>query len=78
MTRPDGWLYKDDIEAGLNQARYLYRMRGEIAAGSPGSEWPVYENNRLGYYRLALDPSALEVDFERLLNSADYEVRLPR
>ncbi|MCH9030752.1 MAG: DEAD/DEAH box helicase [candidate division Zixibacteria bacterium] len=75
LTRPDGWLYKDDIEAGFNQARYLYRMRREITAGLPGSEWPVYENNRLGYYRLALDPSALEVDFERLLQSADYEIR---
>ncbi|MCH7879024.1 MAG: hypothetical protein IH914_06910 [candidate division Zixibacteria bacterium] len=73
-TTPEGWLYKDEIEQGFNQARYLYRMRREIEAALPGYNWPVYENNRLGYYRLRLDPQALEIDIERIAASHDYEV----
>ncbi len=74
LSQPEGWIYKDDIEIGFNQARYLYRMRREIAAQLPGYRWAVYENNRLGYYRLALDSVAVDVNRETLLNSPDYEV----
>ncbi len=74
LSQPDGWIYKDDIEVGFNQARYLYRLRREIVAQLPGYRWSVYENNRLGYYRLALDSVALDVNRETLANSPDYEV----
>ncbi len=74
LGQSDGWIYKDDIEIGFNQARYLYRMRREIAAQLPGYRWSVYENNRLGYYRLALDSAALDVNRETLASSPDYEV----
>jgi DEAD/DEAH box helicase/Helicase conserved C-terminal domain len=74
LSQTEGWIYKDDIEIGFNQARYLYRMRREIAAQLPGYRWSVYENNRLGYYRLALDSAAIDVNRETLLNSPDYEV----
>ncbi|HSG98617.1 MAG TPA: hypothetical protein VLB27_01115, partial [candidate division Zixibacteria bacterium] len=70
----DGWVYKDDIEQGFNQARYLYRMRREIEAGLPGYRWPVYENNRLGYYRLGLAAAAVEVNLEALAASDDFEI----
>ncbi len=74
LAQADGWIYKDDIEIGFNQARYLYRMRREIAAQLPSYSWSVYENNRLGYYRLALDSAAISVNREALVNSPDYEI----
>ncbi|MFQ5453258.1 MAG: hypothetical protein ACE5D6_03625, partial [Candidatus Zixiibacteriota bacterium] len=69
-----GWIYKEDIEAGFNQARYLYRMKGEVSTGLNIS-WPVVENNRLGYYRLNVDPSKIRINTENLKSHPDYEVR---
>jgi len=69
-----GWIYKEDIELGFNQARYLYRMKNEIAAGL-GTRWSVFENNRLGYYRLRIDPRRININVENLKNHPDYELR---
>ncbi|MBU8933766.1 MAG: DEAD/DEAH box helicase [candidate division Zixibacteria bacterium] len=69
-----GWIYKEDIEMGFNQARYLYRMKNEIAAGL-GMSWPVFENNRLGYYRLQIDPTRIDINVENLRDHPDYELR---
>lgn len=70
----DGWIYKDEIEAGFNQARYLYRMRGELESGLAGVRWAVYENNRLGYYRLGLEAAAISVNLETLVENPDFEI----
>ena len=75
LTRSEGWLYKDDLEVGFNQARYLYRLRQEIDFAVPGCFWDVYENNRLGSYRLAVDPGAVEINVSALSASDDFEVR---
>ncbi|MEW5795681.1 MAG: DEAD/DEAH box helicase [Candidatus Zixiibacteriota bacterium] len=69
-----GWIYKEDIEVGFNQARYLYRMKNEIAAGI-NSGWPVVENNRLGYYRLQIDPDKIRLNVDNLKSHPDYELR---
>ncbi|HOP07196.1 MAG TPA: DEAD/DEAH box helicase [candidate division Zixibacteria bacterium] len=69
-----GWVYKEDIEVGFNQARYLYRMKNEIY-DSFTSAWPVVENNRLGYYRLNIDPSRIRINRDRLREHPDWEVR---
>jgi len=74
VNRDAGWVYKEDIEIGFNQARYLYRMKNEINAAFR-SEWPVVENNRLGYYRLQLDPSRIRINADNLAQHPDYEVR---
>jgi hypothetical protein len=74
LNRDSGWIYKEDIEIGFNQARYLYRMKGEISNGL-NIKWPVIENNRLGYYRLNIDPAAISINAENLKNHPDYEVR---
>jgi helicase len=74
LTRDAGWIYKEDIEVGFNQARYLYRMKNEIAAGF-SSSWPVIENNRLGYYRLKIDPDRIRINEESLRRHPDHEVR---
>ena len=69
-----GWMYKEDIEVGFNQARYLYRMKNEIAAGFR-SAWPVIENNRLGYYRLQIEPDKIRLNVDNLKTHPDYELR---
>jgi helicase len=74
LTNNDGWIYKDDIEVGFNQARYLYRLKQEINHDG-GSPWPVFENNRLGYYRLDLEPSKISLNFDNLREHPDYELR---
>ncbi|MCP4704503.1 MAG: hypothetical protein GY865_07820 [candidate division Zixibacteria bacterium] len=74
LVADDGWVYKDDIEDGFNQARYLYRLKQEMNRGGNFS-WPIFENNRLGYYRLDLDPSKIRVNLGNLLNHPDFEVR---
>ncbi|HUV31320.1 MAG TPA: DEAD/DEAH box helicase [Acidobacteriota bacterium] len=74
LTADGGWIYKEDIEIGFNQARYLYRMKNEIAGGF-SFPWQVVENNRLGYYRLQIDPVKIRVNQGRLRNHPDWEVR---
>ena len=69
-----GWIYKEDIEVGFNQARYLYRMKNEINAGISG-HWPVVENNRLGYYRLDISPESIRFNVANLKDHPDYELR---
>ncbi len=70
----NGWVYKEDIEVGFNQARYLYRMKNEISAGFR-SGWPVVENNRLGYYRLQIEPDKIHLNVDNLRSHPDYELR---
>ncbi|MFQ5498636.1 MAG: DEAD/DEAH box helicase [Candidatus Zixiibacteriota bacterium] len=74
QCRDSGWVFKEDIEIGFNQARYLYRMKNEVNAATSGS-WSVFENNRLGYYRLSVDPSRIHFNREMLREHPDYEVR---
>lgn len=75
LNRESGWIYKEDIEIGFNQARYLYRMKNEVTS-SLNLPWPVFENNRLGYYRLNAEPSAIHINFDNLRTHPDYEVRV--
>jgi replicative superfamily II helicase len=74
LHRDSGWIYKEDIEIGFNQARYLYRMKNEIGAGL-NSPWPIIENNRLGYYRLSIAPEKIHINAENLKNHYDVELR---
>jgi hypothetical protein len=74
LANSEGWMYKDDIEVGFNQARYLYRLKQEVNRDG-GCAWPIFENNRLGYYRLDLEPSKIHLNFENLRNHPDYELR---
>ena len=70
-----GWIYKEEIENGFNQARYLYRMKNEVGRGL-NCNWPIFENNRLGYYRLNIDPSKIKINLDNIKNHPDYEVRM--
>lgn len=74
LTKDSGWLYKEDLEHGFNQARYLYRLRQEVGRDL-FPDWPLYENNRSGYYRLAADRDGLRVNLSALKEFPDYEVQ---
>ncbi len=74
MLNRDGWIYKDDIETGFNQARYLYRLKQEVNRDG-GFPWGIFENNRLGYYRLDVDSSRVRINLGNLQNHPDYELR---
>jgi len=74
LNRESGWIYKEDLEIGFNQARYLYRMKGEVNTGI-SFPWSVVENNRLGYYRLDIDPSKISFKMDNLRNHPDYELQ---
>jgi helicase len=74
LANGEGWIYKDDIEAGFNQARYLYRLKQEVNHDG-GCPWDIFENNRLGYYRLALEPNKIKLNIENLKSHSDYELR---
>jgi helicase len=74
LINGEGWIYKDDIEIGFNQARYLYRLRQEMASGG-NRDWPIFENNRLGYYRLSLEPEKIRLNLDNLKSHPDYELQ---
>jgi len=74
MSHENGWVYKEDLEIGFNQARYLYRLKNEIAASYP-SEWQIIENNRLGYYRLDLRPDRIKMNPDNLRSFPDFELQ---
>jgi len=74
LTKDSGWLYKEDLEHGFNQARYLYRLRQEIGRDFL-PEWPLYENNRSGYYRLAAERERIRVNLSALKDNPDFEIR---
>jgi len=74
LTKDNGWLYKEDLEQGFNQARYLYRLRKEVGRDFM-PDWPLYENNRSGYYRLIADREKIKVNVDALKENPDYEIR---
>jgi len=74
LTKDDGWLYKEDLERGFNQARYLYRLRQEIGRDFL-PDWPLYESNRAGYYRLVANRDKIKVNLNALKENPDYEIQ---
>lgn len=74
LTKDNGWVYKEELEQGYNQARYLYRLRQEIGRDFL-PQWPLYENNRSGYYRLVADRRRIKVNLDALREIPDYEIQ---
>lgn len=74
LTKDNGWVYKEELEQGYNQARYLYRLRQEIGRDFL-PQWPLYENNRSGYYRLVADRRQIKVNVDALKEIPDYEIQ---
>jgi len=74
LTRKDGWIYRDDIEPGINQARYIYRLFHDIAKQVPGLG-DLIENDRCGNYGLAGD-WRISLNYDNLIDFPDHDVLL--
>jgi len=69
----DGWLDKEQLEPGFNQARYLYNLKRELGgARLAGQE--LIENDRRGGYRLSLPSDEIAFDLKALSRLEDFEI----
>ena len=70
---PERWVARNELERGENQARYLYRLEGELE--SQCNDLPlIWENNRRGAYRLTLPPERITVDWDELERFDDFDL----
>ena len=72
LTDKSGWLHKEDLEPGFNQARYIYNLKKELGLAR---DRKVLENNRSGFYRLNLEPNQISFNFENLRRLPDFEIK---
>jgi len=72
-AEPGRWVKREELERGDNQARYLYRLRGELESQCVNLP-ELWENNRRGSYRLTLVPERLRLDWEGLLGNDDWDL----
>jgi len=72
-VQPDRWVSREELERGENQARYLYRLKGELEAQC-GELPPLWENNRRGAYRLTLSPQRIHISWDTLELFDDYDL----
>ena len=70
MSGSDGWIDKEDIEPGLNQARYIGRLKTQLR--EVGFDIKI-ENNKTGKYRLVVKDISL--NFSQISKHPDYGVR---
>ncbi len=73
LTKPDGWLSKDEIEPGFNQAKNIYRVKQELKRFATGLEERI-ENNKSGFYRLNLKPDQIKIDIDSMKAYSDLEL----
>jgi helicase len=69
-----GWIHKNDFEAGENQTRYLHRLKNQIKPYLD-SDQTLFENNRLGSYRLTIPKQRIKLNPDALLKNPDAEIR---
>lgn len=71
----DGWLHTVDLSRQPgNVSRYLYRMRQQVWDQSELRQWKVFENDRLGSYRIDTLPERIHIDFDTLKDFPDYAI----
>ena len=70
LNGSDGWIDKEDIEPGLNQARYIGRLKAQLR--EVGFDIEI-ENNKAGKYRLVV--SNISLNFSQISKHPDYGVR---
>jgi helicase len=69
-----GWIHKSDFEPGENQARYLHRLKNQIKPSlNPGQA--LFENNRLGSYRLTMPKQSIKLNKDALFKNLDAEIK---
>jgi hypothetical protein len=72
-VQPDRWVSRDELLRGEYQARYLYRLKGELETQC-GSVPVLWENNRRGAYRLTLPPQRIHISWDTLELFDDYDL----
>jgi len=73
LLRPDGWVNKDEIEPGFNQAKNIYRVKQELKRFATGLE-KLIENNKSGCYRINLQPEQIRIDYDSMESFCDMEL----
>jgi ATP-dependent DNA helicase len=72
ISDKSGWIHKESLEPGFNQARYIYNLKKELGLTKNQG---LLENNRGGYYRLNILPENIALNLENLKSIQDYEIR---
>ncbi len=73
FLKPEGWMSKEEIEPGFNQAKNIYRVKQELKRFATGLE-NMIENNKSGFYRLNLKPEQIKIDVESMEAYSDFEL----
>ena len=73
FLKPEGWMSKEEIEPGFNQAKNIYRVKQELKRFATGLE-DMIENNKSGFYRLKLRPEQIKIDVASMESYSDYEL----
>lgn len=73
LLSDEGWLDKEEIEPGFNQAKNIYRVKQELKRYGTGLERFI-ENNKSGRYRLNLSPTQIQVDYGSMESCSDLEL----
>jgi helicase len=69
-----GWIHKTDFEPGENQTRYLHRLKNQIKPCLDSGQ-TLFENNRLGSYRLTIPKQRIKLNQDALLKNPDVEIK---
>ena len=69
-----GWIHKNDFEPGENQTRYLHRLKNQIKPCLDSGQ-TLFENNRLGSYRLNVSKQRIKLNQDALLKNPDAEIK---
>jgi helicase len=69
-----GWIHKNDFEPGENQTRYLHRLKNQIKSYLNSGQ-TLFENNRLGSYRLTIPKQKIKLNQDMLLKNPDAEIK---
>jgi helicase len=69
-----GWIHKNDFEPGENQTRYLHRLKNQIKLCLNAGQ-TLFENNRLGSYRLTVPKESIKLNQDALLKNPDAEIK---
>jgi hypothetical protein len=69
-----GWIHKNDFEPGENQTRYLHRLKNQIKPCLDSGQ-TLFENNRLGSYRLTIPKQRIKLNQDVLLKNPDAEIK---
>lgn len=85
QSRPDGWIRKEEIEPGVNQARYIYRLKMEfrrqgalleieniVKSGRPHKG--RLKQSDMGRYRLGIAPHEIRIQWGQLIHYDDAAI----